>query len=59
MTITPEVLLHVAMVQRCEGESVITQPLTPVLNEEEPGEEEYTWTDIISGDWRIISIGSS
>jgi hypothetical protein len=59
VTITPEVLLHTARVIRCEGDSVVIHLLTPVLDEDEVGDEEYTWGDVIGADWRIISFGLS
>jgi len=59
VTITPEVLLHAATILKFDENNVLVRPQTPTSSwslDTDPEETEYTWDDIISGQWKIISI---
>ena len=62
-TLTPEMLLHVARVQQC-GDKLVVQPIAetgivsfsgPVDEEDGSTEEGYEWTDVLGGDWRLVT----
>lgn len=64
-TFTPEVLLHVGRVAKCDEELVVelvAEPGSAELSfggavEEEDGvaEETFQWSDVLQGDWRLVS----
>ncbi len=64
-TFTPEVLLHVGRVTKCDEELVVelaAEPGSAELSfggvvEEEGGaaEETFQWVDVLQGDWRLVS----
>ena len=65
-TLTPEMLLHVARVQQC-GDQVVVLPVSEAgaaavsfggLVQEDEGttaEEVFEWSDVFSGDWRLVA----
>ena len=63
-TLTPEMLLHIAQVRAC-GDQVVVQEISggasaasfggPVDEDEELAEATYEWSDVLSGDWRLVT----
>ena len=65
-TLTPEMLLHVACVLQ-SGDQLIVEPIAEhsagevsfggAVAEEEggPAEETFEWTDVLQGDWRLVT----
>ncbi|KAI8984904.1 hypothetical protein BD414DRAFT_537359 [Trametes punicea] len=65
-TLTPEMLLHVGRVVRCD-EQLVIEPIAesspaevsfggPVIAEEGGAlEETFEWSDVLQGDWRLVS----
>ncbi|KAI0687350.1 hypothetical protein C8Q76DRAFT_803647 [Earliella scabrosa] len=69
-TLTPEMLLHVGRVLQCDEQLIVVEPITevaapvsfggPVAEDEPEGgavEETFAWTDVLQGDWRLVSTG--
>ncbi|KAJ3001129.1 hypothetical protein NUW54_g6626 [Trametes sanguinea] len=65
-TLTPEMLLHIGRVVRCDEQLVVEPFAEPSVEEvsfggavvaEEGGavEETFQWPDVLSGDWRLVS----
>ncbi|KAI9069560.1 hypothetical protein FKP32DRAFT_1671285, partial [Trametes sanguinea] len=65
-TLTPEMLLHIGRVIRCDEQLVVEPFAEPSVEEvsfggavvaEEGGaaEETFEWPDVLSGDWRLVS----
>lgn len=67
-TLTPEMLLHVGRAVQC-AEQLVVAPVADagaaevsfggaVVDEEGgPVEETFEWTDVLQGDWRLVSAG--
>ncbi|OSD01695.1 hypothetical protein PYCCODRAFT_1411887 [Trametes coccinea BRFM310] len=66
-TLTPEMLLHIGRVIRCDDQLVVEPFAEPSVEElsfggavvaEEGGaaEETFEWPDVFSGDWRLVSV---
>ncbi|KAI0759711.1 hypothetical protein BD413DRAFT_722109 [Trametes elegans] len=65
-TLTPEMLLHVGRVLRCDEQLIVEPMAEPGMAEASfggvpdgldggPAEEAFEWTDVLQGDWRLVS----
>ncbi|KAH9921566.1 uncharacterized protein BXZ73DRAFT_79949 [Epithele typhae] len=65
VTLTPEMLLHVGHVEECADNVVVKMVMDAgagavsfgaVSEVDEPVEEVFEWTDVLQGDWRLVTI---
>jgi hypothetical protein len=58
-TLSPDILVNVVRVIRCEDEKIVVQPLTSSsfsgVVDEECIDEEYAWCDVVEMEWRVVS----